>query len=231
MISPDDSFVKEITDFFIEKYKSEMDKKKKKNKDEESGDEDEENNDGSDEENEDEEGDENDGEEADEEAEENENGENGEEQQEEHEEEEDEIPDGLKPETMRLDTALTFDAVLLFSEIVKLNDNVRSKSIKCDDDTQQRAHGISDIMAMKTVDKRRVKGLTGNIYFDQKGHRTEFIAEIIELASDGIQKVGLWNSSDSEIYIARSPHGLGGYGAEMSLRNQSFIVLTALVSC
>lgn len=130
---------------------------------------------------------------------------------------------------MRLDTALTFDAVLLFSEIVKFDENVKSKRIKCSDDKQLREHGISDIMAMKTVHKKRVKGLTGHIYFDQKGHRSEFIAEIIELASDGIQKVGLWNSSDSGIYMDRSSGTLSGFGDELSLRNKSFLVLTALV--
>jgi glutamate receptor 1 len=83
-------------------------------------------------------------------------------------------------------------------------------------------------MAMKTVDKRRVKGLTGNIYFDQKGHRSEFIAEIIELASDGVQKIGLWNSTDGELYVARDNLGSDLMG-DLPLRNKSFIVLTALV--
>jgi hypothetical protein len=131
---------------------------------------------------------------------------------------------------MRLDAALTFDAILLFSEIVKFDEEIHTKSVKCDDESQQRIHGISDIMAMKTVDKRRVKGLTGNIHFDQKGHRTDFIVEIIELASDGIQKVGVWNSSDSEVYLSRGEPYSGGMDAEMSLRNKTFVVLTALVN-
>ena len=198
MISPDDPFVKEITDFFIEKHKSEKESKEKTSDD----DDDEDDNDDEDEDSKD---------------------------TDENEEEEDEIPEGLTPDKMRLDTALTFDAILLFSQIVKISDSVRSKSIKCDDDSHQRAHGISDIMAMKTVNKRRVKGLTGSIHFDQKGHRSEFLAEIIELASDGIQKVGVWNSTDSEIYLTRSHDSLSGYGVEMSLRNKSFLVLTALV--
>jgi len=226
MISPDDPFVKEITDFFIEKHKSEKESKEKTSDDDDDDDENEDNEDGDNDEEE---------EEPDENKENNEDDENNENEDEdskdtdENEEEEDEIPEGLTPDKMRLDTALTFDAVLLFSQIVKISDSVRSKSIKCDDDSQQRAHGISDIMAMKTVNKRRVKGLTGSIHFDQKGHRSEFLAEIIELASDGIQKVGVWNSTDSEIYLTRSHDSLSGYGDEMSLRNKSFIVLTALV--
>lgn len=228
MISPEDAFVKEITEFFAEKYKKNKNLKKKSRNDDDNDEEDENNedededDDGEDEENED-------NEDENEEESNNENDDENADNENEDKEDEDEIPEGLTPEKINLDTALTFDAVLLFSEIIKFDDMVQSKSIKCDDDSQIRIHGISDIMAMKTVDKRKVKGLTGNLHFDQKGHRADFLVDIIELASDGIQKIGVWNSSDSQVYMLRSEASADAL-ADDSMRNKTFVVLTALVS-
>lgn len=139
--------------------------------------------------------------------------------------EEDDIPDGLTADNMRVDTALTFDAVLLFAEVVKLEGGVRVKNIKCDDDSGLRTHGISDSMAMKTIPPTR--GLSGEIHFDQKGHRSNFQVEVIELATDGIRKIGTWNISDG-LYLARA-HPVSADGV-LGMRNKTFVVLTALVS-
>lgn len=70
-------------------------------------------------------------------------------EEEDAEDEEDEVPPGLTAENIRVDTALTFDAVLLFSEVVKIEGGIRVKNIKCEDDSGLRTHGISDSMAMK----------------------------------------------------------------------------------
>ena len=37
-----------------------------------------------------------------------------------------------------------------------------------------------------------MKGLTGNITFDQHGLRTDFELEVIELKKEGLVKVGAW---------------------------------------
>jgi glutamate receptor, ionotropic, invertebrate len=137
-------------------------------------------------------------------------------------------PEFLLPHKLRLDAALTFDAVLLFSEVAKIDENFQPSAIDCDDDTQVRVHGISDIMAMKT--KRSIKGLTGKIHFDQKGFRSEFIVEILDLASDGIKRIGVWNSTDSVIYKDENANTVLAWNDELSLKNQTFIVLTAIVS-
>lgn len=235
LVQPDSEFVKQITEEFIEMY--EKTKKKREEEEEEEkgsegeaseggGDDDEKEYEDEYENSEEDESDDDEKKDSDDNSE-NEDGDDEKEDENDEEEEEDPILEGLSAEKIRLDTALTFDAMLLFSEIVKLN-GVGPKEIECGNDNDLRQHGISDIMAMKTVDKRRVKGLTGNIYFDQKGHRSEFIAEIIELASDGVQKIGLWNSTDGELYVARANMG-GDFSDELPLRNKSFIVLTALV--
>lgn len=226
LVQPEDAFVKEITDTFIEMYE-----KTKKKREAEKENEDDNGNENEEEDNEDDEYEEDNNEEN---SDDNDDGdsddaenENEDDKKEEDEPENDPILEGLSAEKISLDVALTFDAVLLFSEIVKLN-GVGPTPIECGNDKDLRLHGISDIMAMKTVDKRRVKGLTGNIYFDQKGHRSEFIAEIIELASDGVQKIGLWNSTDGELYVARANLGID-LMADLPLRNKSFVVLISLV--
>lgn len=142
----------------------------------------------------------------------------------EKEDEEDDVPPGLTAENLRVDTALTFDAVLLFSEVVKIEGGVRVKNIKCDDDSVLRTHGISDSMAMKTIPAFR--GLSGEIHFDQKGHRSNYQVEVIELATDGIRKIGTWNTTDG-LYLARAHPSVDE--SVLSLRNKTFIVLTALV--
>lgn len=124
---------------------------------------------------------------------------------------------------MRLDTALTFDAALLFSEVVKIEGDDRGEIIDCDD-SGERTHGISDLMAMKTIPP--IRGLSGEIHFDQKGHRSNFQVELTELATDGLKKIGTWNATDG-IYLARA-HPIIDESV-LSLRNKTFIVLTALV--
>lgn len=145
-------------------------------------------------------------------------------EEEDEEDDEDDVPEGLTPEKMRLDTALTYDALLLFSEVVDFEDGAQAQKITCDDDSVRREHGISDSMLMKTLPV--IKGLTGNIHFDQKGHRSLFHVEVLELASDGLNKIGTWNTSDG-LDLERA-HPVVDESV-LSLKNKTFIVLTALV--
>lgn len=139
--------------------------------------------------------------------------------------EEDDVPQGLTADNIRVDTALTFDAVLLFSEVVRLEGGVRVKNIKCDDDSGLRLHGVSDSMSMKTIPP--IRGLSGEIHFDTKGHRGNFQVEVIELATDGIRKIGTWNTTDG-LFLARAQPIIDQ--SVLTLRNKTFVVLTALVS-
>ena len=142
------------------------------------------------------------------------------------EEDEADIPDGLTADQMRVETALTYDAVLLFSEVVKNEKGVKAKNLRCDDDEGSRANGMTDSNAMKTIPPMR--GLSGEIHFDQKGHRSDFKLEIIELASDGIHKVGSWTPSEG-LNMSRYQTPSGSAFGDDSMRNKSFVVLTALV--
>lgn len=196
LVVPEDPIVIQVTDFFAEKYAERMERQKEKQKNS------------------------------------RENEDNGEDDEKnkssddsDDDDDEDDVPPGLTAENMRVDTALTYDSVLLFSEVVKLEGGVKPKKINCDDDDVQREHGISDLMAMKTIPP--IKGLTGDIHFDQKGHRSNFQVEVIELATDGIRKIGTWNTTDG-LYLARAHPIIDD--SVLSLRNKTFVVLTALVS-
>ena len=41
------------------------------------------------------------------------------------------------------------------------------------------------------------KGLSGEIQFDQQGNRENFELNVLELVSDGLKRVALWNSGKS----------------------------------
>lgn len=208
LISPDNPQVREIGDFFASQYREE----EKAGGDDADGDGEE---DGG---NEEEEGD---GDDDDNDNDDDNDGEKGDDG-----DDDDDIPEGLTVEKMRVDTMLTYDAVLLFSEVVKKNGGGRAvKHIKCHDESEQRMNGISDSLSMSTIPS--IRGLSGEIHFDQKGHRSQFVLEIIELTFDGLHTVGTWSDEDG-LDLARSH--VDGEQSSLSLRNKTFIVLTALVS-
>lgn len=202
LVLPEDPMVVHVTEFFAEKYAEEMGKGKGKKRPKGSREKKSSDDDDEDDENDD---DDDDG------------GGDG-------DDDEDDVPEGLTADQIRVDTALTFDAVLLFSEVVKHEGGVRVKNIKCEDDSGWRDHGVSDSMAMKTMPP--VRGLTGEIHFDQKGHRSKFHVELIELVSDGVKKIGTWNTTDG-LFLERAHPVIDE--SVLSLRNKTFIVLTALV--
>lgn len=73
-----------------------------------------------------------------------------------------------------------------------------------------------------------MKGLTGVIKFDHQGFRSDFTLDIIELTRDGLQRAGIWNSSEGVNYTR-------SYGDNQKqiveiLQNKTLIVTTILVS-
>lgn len=64
---------------------------------------------------------------------------------------------------------------------------------------------------------------------DSNGNRTEFVLDLVELQSDGVQSFGSYNSSTG-INITRAPDPKILTSNDASLQNRTFIVLTALVS-
>lgn len=54
-------------------------------------------------------------------------------------------------------------------------------------------------------------GLTGEISFDQFGNRENFFLEVLELASDGLQVIGFWNSTNGNGSVATVSNRINPY--------------------
>ena len=96
-----------------------------------------------------------------------------------------------------LDTnfALIYDAVQLFAlslhELNRVQD-ITLNPLDCSGQTSW-AHGSSLINYMKMVE---FSGLSGMTKFDSYGMRTEFLMEVLELQSTGLEAIGTWTAID-----------------------------------
>lgn len=136
------------------------------------------------------------------------------------------MPDGLTAEKLLLYTALIYDAVMLFSQAMSQHREVQSNSVICDDLSSIFVNGTSIFNSMKTI---TFKGLSGDIQFDQQGNRENFQLELLELASDGLKKVGTWNSTNG-IQSSRGKTIESSQTDVDVLRNKTLLVLTVIVS-
>ncbi|XP_063534432.1 glutamate receptor ionotropic, kainate 2 isoform X2 [Cydia strobilella] len=127
----------------------------------------------------------------------------------------------------KTETALMYDAVHLFAKALHdldTSQQIDVRPLSCEaEDTWP--HGYSLINYMKIVE---MKGLTGVIKFDHQGFRSDFTLDIIELTRDGLQKAGIWNSSEGVNYTR-------SYGENQKqiveiLQNKTLIVTTILSS-
>ncbi|XP_065092480.1 glutamate receptor ionotropic, kainate 2 isoform X2 [Ochlerotatus camptorhynchus] len=140
-----------------------------------------------------------------------------------------ELKEGLNPATMRVETALMYDAVLLFAEALRHLIGIdpphplETMSLKCDDDDTWN-NGYSIINYMKTS---TIHGLTRWVKFDHEGHRTDFLLDIVELGPAGLEKIGVWNSTEGLNFTRKKEHTALAFD-DGTLQNRTFIVLTAL---
>ena len=78
---------------------------------------------------------------------------------------------------------------------------------------------------MKLVE---MHGLTGKVKFDERGLRTDFTLEIVELRRHGLKKVGSWQDKDG---IKFSRNFMKTYSEIVeSLQNKTLVVTTVVVS-
>lgn len=139
----------------------------------------------------------------------------------------DDMPPGLTAEKLQLHTALTYDAIMLFAHVMSQHRGIRSDGINCDDSESSFVNGTSIFNSMKTIPPMR--GLSGEIQFDQHGNRENFQLEVLELASEGLKKVGTWNATKG-IQSSRGKTFDSGSTDVDVLRNKTLIILTVLVS-
>ncbi|KRT85106.1 hypothetical protein AMK59_2738, partial [Oryctes borbonicus] len=96
--------------------------------------------------------------------------------------------------TLNLETALMIDAVKFLHTIINEHmppDHIDDQPLHCNN-SDSWWHGTSFRNYMNVAN---VNGLTGVIKFDAKGYRSDFEAEIIELTTDGLKKIGTWNTT------------------------------------
>ena len=85
-------------------------------------------------------------------------------------------------------------------------------------------HGNSLVNYMKLVE---MDGLTGKVKFDQRGLRTDFTLEIVELKRQGLTKVGSWHDQHGFKFL----NHLAESRSELveSLENKTLVVTTIKV--
>lgn len=103
-----------------------------------------------------------------------------------------EMPEGLQADKMKLETALTFDAVMLFAHSLKRIADLKPDSVDCTDSNTIFKSGTTLLNFMRSAEPFR--GLSGEIKFGQFGNRSNFNLDVYELVSNGIKKAGTWNS-------------------------------------
>jgi glutamate receptor, ionotropic, invertebrate len=157
------------------------------------------------------------------------------------------VSDGLTAEKLRVETALMYDGVLLLAEALKDlegHTQLETVSLKCNDAATWK-NGYSIVNYMKTVGsfsyqlfsnsfiplcfQSIIYGLSRVIKFDHHGHRSNFLLDIVELGQEGLKKIGTWNSTEG-LKMAREQDIAQSALDDGSLRNKTFVVITALVS-
>uniref|UniRef100_A0A670IH24 Glutamate receptor n=1 Tax=Podarcis muralis TaxID=64176 RepID=A0A670IH24_PODMU len=82
--------------------------------------------------------------------------------------------------------------------------------------------GIDIQRALQQV---RFEGLTGNVQFNEKGHRTNYTLHVIEMKHDGIRKIGYWNEDEKLVPTAVDQQGAN---ETTTLQDRVYIVTTIL---
>ena len=119
-----------------------------------------------------------------------------------------------------LSTLANFGSSVLTSKFWKV---VNTQPLSCSgEETWQ--HGNSLVNYMKLVE---MDGLTGKVKFDERGLRTDFTLEIVELKRHGLEKVGSWQDKDG---IKFSRNFMKTYSEIVeSLQNKTLVVTTVVV--
>lgn len=99
--------------------------------------------------------------------------------------------------------------VLVFTNAIDHHKEMRPNNVDCEDPNSVFYNGITLFNSMKTVSIPN--GLTGEISFDQFGNRENIFLEVLEVASDGLQIVGFWNSTNGNGSIATVSNRINPY--------------------
>ncbi|XP_072120188.1 glutamate receptor 1-like isoform X3 [Mobula birostris] len=136
---------------------------------------------------------------------------------------------GVDRERLKYTSAMTLDGVLVLSEAFKYLRKTRIDIARRGNAGDCLANpavpwgqGIDIQRALQQV---RSEGLTGNIQFDEFGHRTNYTVSVLELKTDGMRKIGYWNEDDKFVATTGDLHVSNDTSG---IQNQTYIVTTIL---
>ncbi|XP_067125930.1 glutamate receptor ionotropic, kainate 2-like [Centruroides vittatus] len=94
---------------------------------------------------------------------------------------------------LKTDTALLYDAILLFSQALQDLDQSQPIQIFPIECTRSKVttYGRSVVSYMKMI---HIEGLTGDVKFNDRGQRYDVTLDIVELHKGVVTKVGTWNT-------------------------------------
>nr|XP_015925655.2 glutamate receptor ionotropic, kainate 2 isoform X3 [Parasteatoda tepidariorum] len=109
---------------------------------------------------------------------------------------------------LKTETALLVDAVNLYARAlhsVASQQNIAPRTVSCDNPSIY-PYGLDLI---DSIQKIRMKGVTGEIQVDNQGRRSHFSLDLLDLKPKGIVKVGEWNPKQHLIFT-------GNYSKDLS---------------
>ncbi|XP_046988610.1 glutamate receptor ionotropic, kainate 2-like [Schistocerca americana] len=105
-------------------------------------------------------------------------------------------PVTITPHTMRVESALTYDAVRVLAAALFQTSTIgrlRTWPLSCLGEEAVWDHGIS---VRDFIRDMRHEGLSGNIMFDAEGRRVGFSLEVLELSAAGFRPVAKWTPEE-----------------------------------
>ncbi|XP_037036366.1 glutamate receptor ionotropic, kainate 2-like [Bradysia coprophila] len=136
---------------------------------------------------------------------------------------EDESESSTDPVKVTVQYALIYDGFLLLAEAFQQFNKTEFKPrrLSCShNEAWEYGNSITNFMRNAVV-----QGLTGEVKFDNRGYRSSFAVDVIELTSSGIVKVGMW---DGNLNIARPEPKESVATDDGSLKNTTFVVMISL---
>nr|CAD7601759.1 unnamed protein product [Timema genevievae] len=131
----------------------------------------------------------------------------------------------IRPETVRVEAALMYDAVNLFAKAITQLDNnnlIEVTPLNCESGNIW-PYGFALKNYMKHI---KFKGMTGEISFDARGWRNHFTLDVVEVLYGGITKIGVWDSIDGINSTKTYEEKL--IEIEKSIQNKTFIIFSKI---
>lgn len=87
------------------------------------------------------------------------------------------------------------------------------------------SRAVIDFVALQIT----IKGLTGEIKFDENGFRTDFKLRLQELTREGLKVVGEWTPANQVKFMSNYTKAMAE-GYRQTLRNKTLVITTAIAS-